>query len=66
MEHATRIRRYIENVKEELDYPREFFFEAATQRLWYFHNDTAGVPPPANWTFEVGVATTAYIATSSS
>jgi hypothetical protein len=44
--------RYIEHVKEELDAPREFYFDAAAQRLYFFHNATAGTPPPANWTFE--------------
>jgi hypothetical protein len=46
---------FIEHVAEELDAPREFFFEAATQRLYYFHNDTAGTPPPATWQWEVPV-----------
>jgi len=40
-------------VLEELDSPREFFFDASTNKLYYFHNDTAGTPPPAGWTWEV-------------
>jgi len=43
----------VEHVREELDAPREFYFDAAAQRLYYFHNDTAGTPPPAGWTWEV-------------
>jgi hypothetical protein len=38
---------YLSHVREELDAPREFFFDAAAQKLYYFHNDSAGVPPPA-------------------
>jgi hypothetical protein len=44
---------YIDHVKEELDAPREFYFEAATQQLWYVHNASMGTPPPTNWTWEV-------------
>lgn len=33
--------------------PPQFFFEAKTQKLFYFHNASAGTPPPAAWTFEV-------------
>ena len=51
---------YIEHVKEELDSPREFYFEAATQRLWYFHNATQGTPPPAGWTFEAPLLATLF------
>ena len=40
------IRRYIENVAEELDYPNEYFFDAASGLLYYFHNAT-GAPPPS-------------------
>ena len=43
---------FIEHVHEELDAPREFYFDAATQRLYYFHNASQGTPPPADWTFE--------------
>jgi hypothetical protein len=43
----------IDHVAEELDAPREFYFEAATQTLYYFHNDSAGTPPPAEWAWEV-------------
>ena len=42
----------LEHIAEELDAPREFYFDAATQRLLYFHNASAGVPPPQGWTFE--------------
>jgi hypothetical protein len=48
---------YIDHVKEELDAPQEFYFEAATQRLFYYHNASAGTPPPAAWTFEVPLLT---------
>ena len=44
---------FVDHIKEELDAPREFFFEQATQKLWYFHNATAGTPPPPSWTWEV-------------
>jgi hypothetical protein len=44
---------YIENVLEELDAPREFFHDAATQKLYYFHNASSGTPPPADWVWEV-------------
>jgi hypothetical protein len=44
---------FIEHVFEELDYPREFFFDASTQTLYFNHNATPGTPPPATWTFEV-------------
>lgn len=44
---------YVDMIKEELDAPREFFFEPATQKLWYFHNATTGTPPPMSWTWEV-------------
>ena len=51
---------YIEHVKEELDSAREFYFEAASQRLWYFHNATQGTPPPAAWTFEAPMLATLF------
>ena len=44
---------FIEHVREELDAPKEFFLDAATQKLYFFHNASAGTPPPAGWTFEV-------------
>jgi hypothetical protein len=43
----------VEHVYEELDAPREFFFDAAAQRLFFFHNASAGEPPPPGWAFEV-------------
>jgi hypothetical protein len=43
---------FIDHVAEELDAPREFYFDAASQTLFYFHNATAGTPPPAGWVFE--------------
>lgn len=49
---------FIEHVAEELDAPREFFFEASTQRLYFFHNDTPGTPPPSTWEWEVPVLST--------
>ena len=38
---------------EELDAPREFYYDAAAGALLYFHNASTGTPPPAGWTFEV-------------
>ena len=43
----------VEHVYEELDAPREFFYDAAAQRLFFFHNASAGEPPPPGWAFEV-------------
>ena len=43
---------FVDHVLEELDAPREFYFDAAAQRLYYFHNATAGTPPPPGWAFE--------------
>ncbi len=31
---------YIENVLEELDSPREWFFDSATRDLYYYHTGT--------------------------
>lgn len=42
---------YISNVFEELDWPTEYFFDAAASKLYYFHNATAGTAPPASVTF---------------
>ena len=49
---------YIDGVLEELDSPREFYYSAADKRLFYFHNATAGQPPPATWTWEAPALTT--------
>jgi hypothetical protein len=35
-------------VREELDRPREFFLDRKSKTLYYFHNATAGTPPPAD------------------
>ena len=35
---------YIENVFEELDWPNEYFFDEVTRELYYYYNDTAGIP----------------------
>ncbi len=35
---------FIENVKEELDAPGEFFFDPSTSTLWLWHN-ASGAPP---------------------
>lgn len=48
----------VEHVFEELDAPREFYFDGASQRLFYFHNASSGTPPPQNWTFEAPLLTT--------
>jgi hypothetical protein len=37
---------FIENVHEELDYETEWFFNASTATLSFFHNATSGTPPP--------------------
>jgi hypothetical protein len=39
---------FVENIFEELDYPSEWFFNESTQTLYYWHNATAGVPPPSD------------------
>lgn len=44
---------YVDHIWEELDAPREFYADAGAQRLYYFHNASAGTPPPSDWTFEV-------------
>jgi len=43
----------VEHVREELDAPREFYFDAGAQRLYFFHNASADVPPPPGRAFEV-------------
>ena len=43
---------YVDHILEELDAPREFYFDAGAQQLYYFHNATAGTPPPPEWVFE--------------
>lgn len=48
---------YIDHVREELDAPREFFFDATTQQLYFFHNASVGIPPPESWMFEVPMLT---------
>ena len=35
---------FVENIKEELDYPGEFFFDKATGQLFLYYNGT-GAPP---------------------
>lgn len=37
---------YIENIFEELDYPSEWFFDAASSTLYLWFNATSGTPPP--------------------
>jgi len=44
---------YVDHILEELDSPREFYFEAASQTLFYVHNASVGIPPPSSWLFEV-------------
>ena len=39
---------FVENIFEELDYPTEWFYNETTQTLYFWHNATAGVPPPAD------------------
>lgn len=43
---------FIENVLEELDAPREFFYDAQSSFLYYVHNATSGTPPPKTMVFE--------------
>ena len=49
----------VEHVLEELDSAREFYFDAGAQRLHFFHNASAGVPPPPGWAFVSDPSTTA-------
>jgi hypothetical protein len=39
---------FVENIFEELDYPTEWFYNESTQTLYFWHNATAGVPPPSD------------------
>jgi hypothetical protein len=57
---------YIDHVFEELDYAKEFYFDYATQRLYYVHNATKGTPPPSSWTFEVPMLKCLFNITGSS
>merc|ERR1719487_2877135 len=43
---------YIENVLEELDDANEFFYDSVSHKLYFFHNASAGTPPPSDLTFE--------------
>ena len=43
---------YIENVREELDSPSEFFFDAKAHKLYYYHNASSGTPIPSTFRFE--------------
>eukprot|EP01116_Phalansterium_solitarium_P022687 TRINITY_DN7582_c0_g1_i1.p1 TRINITY_DN7582_c0_g1~~TRINITY_DN7582_c0_g1_i1.p1 ORF type:complete len:924 (-),score=219.53 TRINITY_DN7582_c0_g1_i1:171-2942(-) len=46
---------FVENVIEELDYPREFFYDQAAQLLYFFMNasdPTHPAPPPQTLSFE--------------
>ena len=43
---------FVEGVLEELDAPNEWFFSADESKLYYFHNASAGTPPPASLAFE--------------
>jgi hypothetical protein len=44
---------FVENVREELDAPNEFFFDKVASKLYFFHNASAGTPPPASAVFRV-------------
>jgi hypothetical protein len=44
---------FVENVFEELDNPGEFYHDEKTGKLYFFHNATAGTPPPATASFVV-------------
>jgi hypothetical protein len=39
-------------VLEELDAPNEYYFDKKALKLYYYHNATAGTPPPASLRFE--------------
>jgi hypothetical protein len=43
--------RYIHPVFEEFDYPNEFFWDKAEQKLYFYYNGTGA--PPASTTYEV-------------
>jgi len=38
---------YVDNVREELDAPGEWFFDEDTRELFFWHNETSGTPPPS-------------------
>jgi len=57
---------YLDHIAEELDSPCEFYFDVASQRLYYFHNASLGTPPPTGWAFEVPLLATLINASSSS
>ena len=38
---------FVENAFEELDAPAEYWFDAVNSKLYLYHNDTNGTPPPA-------------------
>jgi hypothetical protein len=38
---------YVDNVREELDSPGEWFFDADTRELFLWHNASSGTPPPS-------------------
>ena len=40
---------YVRNVREELDFASEYFFDAAAQTLTLFYNATSGTAPPADF-----------------
>jgi hypothetical protein len=40
---------YVRNLKEELDAPSEYWFDAAAQKLYVYFNATSGTPPPADF-----------------
>ena len=35
---------FVENIREELDAPAEFFFDRKADKLYYFHNGTGAIP----------------------
>ena len=43
---------YVENAVELLDSPTEWYYDAASSRLLYFHNASSGTPPPPGMVFE--------------
>jgi hypothetical protein len=43
----------VENILDELDYPNEWYFDAAASDLYYYHNVSGSGPPPPTLQFAV-------------
>ena len=55
---------YIENVIEELDAPREFFYDSETTTLYYATNSTGDQPPSGTFSAVVAQAVQPHAAVS--